>query len=152
MKLLETAKENNTDLPEAISKLLNDYFSIEITADEIKDISENMGLSDILELDTAITNKDKRRVEEILKSEIQLEYKMPNSGDNASDASNNPKPSKTQVQQKDTKNTDQDNEPNNSNSSNSTKGTLSPNEYQDEKDIQSAKDEIEKLKKVAGIE
>lgn len=152
MKLFETAKENNTDIAEAISKLLQDYFSIEISAEEIRDKSENMSLSDILELDTAITNKDKQRIEELLKSELQLEYKMPNSGQKVSDASNNPKPSKAQVPQKDTQNTDQDEENNNDNSSGSTKGTLSPNEYQDEKDIQSAKDEIEKLKKVAGIE
>ena len=154
MKLFEKVKSENTDIPSAISSLLKTQFSIDISSEQIKKAVENMSLSDMLEIDTAITNNDLDELKELLDGEnVQLEYEMPNRTNLQSSASNNPKPaSKTTSSSAEIQKTDDNSENKDSDKSTSDNITsLNPSEYKDEKEINDAKQEIEKLKKVAGI-
>jgi hypothetical protein len=152
MKLFEAAKRDKTDIPTAMSKLLDKYFSISIGPDDIRNSVKNMSLTDMIELDNAISSKNVEMIEELLKGKLTLEYTMPNRGDLTSKASSTPKPSKVQT----TTGTDSSSDDNkdtetNTNDSDSTIGTMGPSELKDKNEIEDATAEIEKLKKIAGV-
>jgi len=152
MKLFEKIKEDGSTISVSMSKLLDGYFGIQISPEEIKERMSDMSLSDVIEIDNAISNKNIDRIEELLRGEIQLEYKMPGRGELTSDASNTPKPSKNAPTPKEPEIPSDNNIQKNNNTSDSTQKSLSPSEKQEQDEIDDAASEIEKLKKIAGIQ
>jgi hypothetical protein len=153
MNLFEAAKKNKTDIPTAISNLLKKYFSIETEPDDVRSSIKNMSLVDMIELDNAISSRDIDRIEGILKSDIKLEYTMPNRGQLISKASETPKPDKVSSEIKSTDTTDSNNKDTNNKDTDSSTAisSMGPSELKNQKEIDDATAEIEKLKKIAGV-
>lgn len=94
-KIMKPTKQTNTKKEsnyEKVARLLKSQFGINMDQTELKRAVDNMGLSDIVDLDVAFSNKDIGNINHILNKNIQLEYTMPNSGSTVSAASTAPAP------------------------------------------------------------
>lgn len=99
MKLFEDMKEMGGTIHDAIQKMVNEMFREELDDDQIDEIVNRLSLSDLLELDSAYTDGDKERVQDILGPLPQLEYSMGTNRHPTSNAANRPAPRAAQGQQ-----------------------------------------------------
>lgn len=92
MKLFEDMQEMGGSINDVVQKIINDMFQEELDDDQVEEIVNKLGLSDMLELDTAYTNGDKEKVADILGPLPQFEYSMGTNRNPTSSAAERPAP------------------------------------------------------------
>lgn len=83
MKPIQKRPAKDDEKYNKISKLLNTSLGLNIDSQRIKDAMNNMSLSDVIALDTAIDEHDKNAIEDIFNTNIKLEYVMPGAANTA---------------------------------------------------------------------
>lgn len=126
------------------STLLKTYFGLDYSENEVKSAMDNMGISDVVSLDIAFEKKDIDTIKNIFTKNVQLEYAIPGRTNLSSSAQNRPSTEKPKT----------------------STGTLSPSELQTknqmddaqkkkddelQKEIQDKEEELETIKRLAGI-
>ncbi len=142
MKKPTTKKSSNS--ASKFSNMLKTYFNLDYSENNIKNAISNMGISDIVMLDVAIEKNDLETIKNIFTKNVQLEYAIPGRTNLASTAQNRPTTEKPKT----------------------SSGTLSPTELQTknqmddaqqkkddqlQKEIQDKEEELETIKRLAGI-
>jgi len=82
--------KNKSSASSKFSSILKKHFNLDYTDADIKNALENMGISDIVSLDIAMENKDIDAIKQVFNKTIQLEYAMPNRSNLPSAAQNRP--------------------------------------------------------------
>lgn len=159
MNIFEKSEKENKSIIDSIHEILTDRLNINIDKDDLSEIISEMGLSDYIELNKAIENKDLDYIKQMFGEETFLEYSMQGRTNLKSKAStrttiaNKKDNSSDSGSSSSSKNTSQSSSTNNT--SFSDQGSLSPQEYKKRKDlkksIENEIDELEKMKKLAGI-
>lgn len=156
MNIFEKSTKENKSIIASITEILNDFLNIEITDDEVKDKIVNMSLSDFIELDNAIRNRDIDNIKNMFSVDSISEYAIQGRKGVESSATSRPKPDKVKPATKSTTATStSNNKDKTDNTADSDTGSLSPAEYAKKKelstDIDKEIDELEKIKKLAGL-
>lgn len=91
MKLLEGIQKYGQQMHLAIKAMVKDVLNIDIDDSKARTLTDKMGLSDVLALDTAIDDQNTEAIMDIIGKHISLEeYSLPNRGNLTSRASNRP--------------------------------------------------------------
>lgn len=137
-------KKNSSNSASKFANILKKYLNLDYSETEIKNSINNMGISDIVMLDVAIENNDINTIKDVFTKNVQLEYTIPGRTNLTSTAQNRPTTEKPTT----------------------SSGTLSPTELQTknqmddeqkkkddqlQKEIQDKEDELDTIKKLAGI-
>mgnify|MGYP000878450175 CR=1 FL=1 len=73
MKLLEGLKDYDNNMATAIKAMVTDQLGLELSDEEVRVLVNNLGLSDILAIDTALENEDLDALNDILSAHIELD-------------------------------------------------------------------------------
>ena len=83
MRLLEGLEKYGRQMHLAIKAMVKDVLNIDIEDDKARQLTDKLGLSDVLALDTAIDDQNTEAVMDIVGQHISLEeYSLPNRGNN----------------------------------------------------------------------
>lgn len=159
MNIFEKSEKENKSLIDSIHEVLVDKLNIDIDKDDLSEIISEMGLFDYIELNKAIDDKNIDYIRQLFGDENVFEYSMQGRTNLKSKASSRSTVAKKKSNSTGSNSSSSDNASQSSSSSNNTsksdKGSLSPQEYKKQKDlkksIENEIDELEKMKKLAGI-
>ena len=83
MRLLEGLERYGRQMHLAIKAMVKDVLNIDIQDEQARELTNKLGLSDVLALDTAIDDQNTEAVMDIVGQHIGLEeYSLPNRGNN----------------------------------------------------------------------
>ena len=153
MNIFEKSTTENKPIIDSITEILNDQLGIEVSKDVVSTVVKNMTLSDFIEIDTAIQNKDVDFINNKFSSDVEVnEYAIQGRTNMKSSAAARPSPEKytAPVKPQEPTNTAPTSDTD-KNDTNSNTTSLSPSEYADNKKIEKEIEELEKMKKMAGL-
>lgn len=152
MNIFEKSMQEDKSIIDSITEILNNEFNITISADELKEVGYNMSLSDFIEIDTAIENKDIDFIKNKFSVDDINEYNMQGRQGITSTATNRTTPPKPQVINKPAQPTNQEIIiKTDDKSTNASSASLSPEEYKSNTEMTKEIEELEKMKKMAGL-
>lgn len=156
MNIFEKSTKENKSIIDSITEILNDDLNIDVSNESVSEIVKNMTLSDFIEIDTAIQNKDIDYIKnKFLDNDEVNEYAMQGRKSVTSSASARPKPDKVsepvKVSQPTSSTNNTSSQDNKDDTGNSSSGSLSPSEYAEKQKIDKEIEELEKMKKMAGL-
>ena len=139
--------KNKQNASSKFSSILKKHFNLDYTDTNIKNALENMGISDIVSLDIAMENKDIDAIKQIFNKTIQLEYSIPNRSNLPSAAQNRPAVAtpKTPTSSVGSLNSSE------LNAQKEIEAEKQKNNQELQSEIKSKEDELETIKKLAGI-
>lgn len=157
MNIFEKSTKENKSIIDSITEILNDYLNIDVSNETVSEIVKNMTLSGFIEIDTAIQNKDIDYIKDkFLYNDEVNEYAMQGRKSVTSTASTRPTPDKVSEPVKVSQTTSSTNNKSSTDdkeddTGNSSSGSLSPSEYAEKQKIDKEIEELEKMKKMAGL-
>jgi hypothetical protein len=156
MNIFEKSTKENKSIIDSITEILNDDLNIDVSNESVSEIVKNMTLSDFIEIDTAIQNKDIDYIKnKFLDNDEVNEYAMQGRKSVTSSASARPKPDKVsepvKVSQPTSSTNNTSSQDNKDDTGNSSSGSLSPSEYAEKQKIDKEIEELEKMRKMAGL-
>lgn len=96
MRLLEGIEKYGRQMHMAIKAMIKDVLNIDIDDDKARELTDKLGLSDILALDTAIDDQNSEAIMDIVGKHVSLEeYSLPGRGNLTSKASTRPERNRT---------------------------------------------------------
>ena len=91
MRLLEGIEKYGRQMHMAIKAMIKDVLNIDIDDDKARELTDKLGLSDVLALDTAIDDQNSEAIMDIVGKHVSLEeYSLPGRGSLTSKASSRP--------------------------------------------------------------
>lgn len=165
MNIFEKSKKENKSLIDSIHEVLKYKLNIDIDNDRLSEIISDMGLFDYIELNNALNEKNIDYIKQIFGEENVFEYSIQGRQNLRSTASSRPKPASNRRKTSSDSGagsssspaaSSTDKEPSSADdTSNTDKGSLSPQEYRNQKELKTSIDneidELEKMKRLAGI-
>lgn len=161
MNIFEKSEEENKSLIDSIHEVLTDRLNIDIDKDDLSEFINDMGLADYIELDNALDNKNIDYIKELLGKENVVEYSIQGRKNLQSTAASRPTTNKSKPSNSDSSSSSSSSsstdttQSSSNNTGDSDRGSLSPQEYKKQKElsksIENEIDELEKMKKLAGI-
>jgi hypothetical protein len=151
MRLLEGLEKYGHQMHLALSAMMKDMFSMEMSDDKAREIIDTLALSDMLKLDTAIDDNDSATIMDMLGKYMDVnEYSLPGRGGSlTSQASTRPTSSKNPG----TTSTTQMTKPVAGGNTTATGGAdeIDDDQMDAEKEIADKQKELDDLKKKAGL-
>jgi len=96
MKIFEGMEEYGHQMHLAIKAMLKDVLVMDISDDEARTLTDKLGLSDVLELDTALDDQNEEAIRDIISKHMSLEeYSLPGRSGLQSAATTRPTTQKT---------------------------------------------------------
>jgi hypothetical protein len=96
MKIFEGMEEYGHQMHLAIKAMLKDVLVMDISDDEARTLTDKLGLSDVLELDTALDDQNEEAIRDIISKHMSLEeYSLPGRSGLKSAATTRPTTQKT---------------------------------------------------------
>lgn len=97
MKIFEDMAEFGGTIQDAIKQIIVNVFDTELDDDQVKEITNKLGLSDLLALDVAYTANDKAEIRKIIGPLPQLDEYSMGGGSQDSQAANRPQAAKREA-------------------------------------------------------